>query len=1444
VAGSQVGCDDYAVSSGTVTLGASPNAFYAQVSAFYTPPPPPPQCPPICDQRAVIRRPPPGFDSPSDADGAPLTGRTALASTAADYVTGSATATWGTSAPIVSLAPYSPGVLTGRFDVVFTHSTPVYFSLGKARAVTIAYNSSTVRPTPVIFLDVSNAPGSSPTGYSIQVRRGGALLKLLNDTNVVYYTPSTGTPVRLAVALDAQVNALGTGWYDVTVTVTALLASGNQSATVSTRLLIVNQTGSSFGKGADLVGVQRVRTMPGSYSVLVTQGDGSATFFENVGDCQTCSTFASPASEPSTLSKIENGAVYRRRYPDGSIVDFSSDGRILRSAGPFGDTTRFVWTDTLLTQIRDPMGKVLTLAYASGRLQSVTDPAGRVTTYAMDGSGRLYRITDPDNVSTNLTYDANDLLTSGVDRAGATVGFTYDPLRRVDTTYAPTMQIYTGATVRPRTTLTAPERTVWQPGTAGTSAATAKVAVRPDTLFAVTVGPTGAVTKSALDRFGRPIKVIGPYGETTTIARDTLGRIGVTTEPNGHITRVSYRSPFWTTESPYMVGQTKDSTTGRTISYGYLNLTNLVASISGDVTRQDFVYHTGANGPVGALDSVFGANRTIIYSVHRPDALGRDTLVTDGGQGRTRVKYDSAWGNVREHIGPRGDTTRYQYDDAGRVDSAWVPGSGLFTYQYDALNRRTLLKNPLGYITLYVYGPTVLNRLIDPKGQIYKFSYNTVGLLVARHDLADTTKADTLKYDEAGNVRLVRTRRGDVITMTYDLGGRLLSRSGPDFPVDSFKYDPADRWMVGWNVNQRDSLTYDQAGRLSATKQAMLGGVAYQLGYTYDNLDRLRTRSAPTGGNVARYVYNGTAGVPDTLCASGACMAIKHAGAQLRDTMIYNPGLSGSWKRLRFYDSTHVVRQDSFNLVGIDTLFGGRWTYDQLGRLSTEDKSSTGFGTKPWYRYDAIGRLIDACNDSSRMIIDINGNPQGMEWRCINEYGGESHPMAGGTPAYAYDSAGNRVDPAANATVGPGNRIVAFRGYTVGYDANGSVISKTGPGAAYTYTWDALGRLIEVRNGGWVIAAYKYDALGRRVAGTAPDGTTERYVYDQHHVVLDVNGSHAAKVEYGYQPGVDRLFAMRRAQSPIWTGVVLTDPVVGTVRGIADLSGGSLRKKYQVTAWGQGTADTGAVTRFRLAGREYDQATKLYYMRARYYDPDLGRYLSEDGTGVSGGMNLYTYAGNDPVDFSDPSGTECYSVYERDVWAIYINDVFDHYEYGPWEYVGIECDDGTGGGGGWVPGGGGGGPGGAPPPLPQPRPSAPGEEQEPPCPEGPTQWPVGAPHRVSSPFGARRKVGTSPHVGMDIDVPSGTGVYPIAAGVVVSARNTTEGWVVEISHGGGYTSVYRHLSAVNGGISFTGDPVDLQDTMGWSGSAGTGPHLHLELYHDGNRVDPGACLPR
>jgi RHS repeat-associated protein len=152
------------------------------------------------------------------------------------------------------------------------------------------------------------------------------------------------------------------------------------------------------------------------------------------------------------------------------------------------------------------------------------------------------------------------------------------------------------------------------------------------------------------------------------------------------------------------------------------------------------------------------------------------------------------------------------------------------------------------------------------------------------------------------------------------------------------------------------------------------------------------------------------------------------------------------------------------------------------------------------------------------------------------------------------------------------------------------------------------------------------------------NGTTTWFVYDGDRVVLDVSGAipHPWLAEYAYNGSSD-LFGMR---TPSWTAVAINDPTIHTVLGLARADSGAEIKRYGVlnTPWSQQTADTGTIVRFRMGGQEYDQETGLYHLGARYYDPQMGRFLSEDPAGIAGGLNLYAYAGNDPINAADPSG--------------------------------------------------------------------------------------------------------------------------------------------------------------------------------------------------------------
>ncbi len=191
------------------------------------------------------------------------------------------------------------------------------------------------------------------------------------------------------------------------------------------------------------------------------------------------------------------------------------------------------------------------------------------------------------------------------------------------------------------------------------------------------------------------------------------------------------------------------------------------------------------------------------------------------------------------------------------------------------------------------------------------------------------------------------------------------------------------------------------------------------------------------------------------------------------------------------------------------------------------------------------------------------------------------------------------------------------------YDANGNTLSD----GMNTYVWDARNRLVSADNNG---ASFSYDPLGRRVAKTVMS-TTTNFVYDGVNPVQEFGTNPTASLLTG---GVDERFQRTSATE---TDNYLTDALGSTV-ALTDATGAT-QVQYSYSPYGSQSATGSTTNSYTYTGREFDGLGINYY-RARYYNPATGRFLSEDPSGFRGGINLYAYAGNNPMSFTDPFGLD------------------------------------------------------------------------------------------------------------------------------------------------------------------------------------------------------------
>jgi RHS repeat-associated protein len=1058
--------------------------------------------------------------------------------------------------------------------------------------------------------------------------------------------------------------------YDVNgdlVSVTDRMGNTTQFVYLSTPAHYLNQV-------IDPLGRTGTRTDYDAQGRLTTVVDGAGNASQITYDpTDSVETVKDALGNPTTYEYDDRGNVLMQIDALGGITrrTYDANNNMLTETDPLGNTTTFTYDDRgdALTQT-DALGNTTistfqaftwgTTAIAATRgeaaapftvLESVTDPLGNTGVNTYDFVGNIVGFVDPTGTKASSTVDAEGRPTSVTLSGGRTITQVFgsqsdQPVLQTDALGNQTLSTYDnlGNLI---------SQTVFRTIGGQVQPLTTEYQYDSDNRLIATTDPLGDVTRVEYNALGQKVADIDALGRRTTYEYDELGRLIKTTYPDSTFTTIQYDA------DGNKIADTDQQ--GRVTHYVYDALNRLVTTVLPDGTQTQNVYD--ADGDVVATIDANGNRTDYVYdadgqrietiepavfdaaqgkmvrpSIHEEyDAGGHRTAYVDADGNRTEFEYDGL-GRLTLTRYPDGTTTEQQYDPTGQGFQTVNQNGVTTSYSYD-LNGQLLAvaqPNPVAggapLVTSYTYDEGG-NRLTqtDALGNTTTFSYDALSRQVEQV-LPDGETQQTV-YDAVGNITSVTDGRGTT-TLQYDVNNRLIKKTYPDGSSVSFTYTATGLEATSTDAQGVTSYTFDAQDRLVAETQPDGQTVRYTYDavgnrtalitpsgtttYTFDALNRLETVTDPAG-RVTSYFYDAAGNVVRTVMPDGTT-----------EIDAYDPLNRLVSMEVTGPNGTIASYQYTFNAVGNRIVVqesGGRvvhYTYDVLNRLISEAITDPVAGNRTiTYTYDAVGNRLSVTDSVA------------------------------GTTTYTYDADDHLVTE----TTGTGQVIH----YT--YDASGNMLSSDGgPTDQTVYSWDFENRLVgAVVTGpsGTQVISYVYNADGIRVASVV-DGQETRYLVDASQALTPVVDEYApdGTILVAYTHGLHLISQDRGGVLSFYHADGL-----GNTRFLTD-SQGHVTDTYTYDAFGNVLESTGSTPNVYLYGEEpFDAGTGLYYLKARYMNPTLGRFVSRDSFSgnLSNPQSLYpyTYADLDPVDKSDPTGL--FSIFGLNVEAA-IQNIIDNLE--------------------------------------------------------------------------------------------------------------------------------------------------------------------------------------
>lgn len=960
--------------------------------------------------------------------------------------------------------------------------------------------------------------------------------------------------------------------------------------------------------------------------------------------------------------------------------NYDEHGNLLETATPLEETGEVA---------------VTTYAYEAepGELTAVADPDGGTSRYGYDSAGNRTNVTDPDGNTTTYTYDTDGNLTSTVAPIGKSDG---DPAAHTTSSaYNADGELVSETDPLGHVTGYAYDANGNRMSVTDAAGHTTKRAYDADNELIEVTRPDGSVLKTEWDPDGTMTKQIDAAGHATTYTHDPLNRLVSVTDPDGHVTSESYDADGLRTATINAEGEATEygyDAAGELTSIGYTDgsTPDVTESYNADGERTEMTDGSGTSSftydSLGHMTSATaGAGVTASYSYDLDGHL--TSLIYPNGRTVTRA-YDAA-GNLTSVTDWQGHTTDFSYDADSQLSQEQSPGDVITALRYDDADRLMSItdshegstlasfgysRNPAGLVssestdngtkTTTNYSYDTLDHLTSageaPYGYDASDNPTTFGAVTQTFDPANELRSSTGGSGEgtgptgeeppssggespsSGSTGGGQPSTGgststpgptstpgggalafnavspaaDGVVNGASTGGerivtsRLHTHGAHDLVLALISAAPGQRAVAISGDRLHWSLLAHASGPGGVTQVWQAHASARLAGPVKIHL-HARGRSAvatiaafagPAGASPAVLAHSaaqGRSSAPeDSLVPSAGALLwavghsvgqarpiAPHAGQQLVAQRYHEPARTDSWvQRISPISSAHVA----------DTTTSGHWTLLAIS-IGMPAQAARAIGT--------AGRALSAHPALSAPATSASPQaPPGEVAGSTARMHGEGRAGGGATAS---------------------TRAPLSRRFT--YNARGDRIEEATTGSApVQLSYDQADRLIAVGKD----AEYAYNGAGLRVSKTVGAATTQ-FVWGEAEALPELLQAGSTYYIYGAE-GVP----IEQVTEEVPT--YLHQDQQSSTRLMTDGSG-AVVGRYDYSAWGAVTTHTGATTDLQFDGQYTDAETGFQYLRARYYDPSTGQFLTADPA-FAATQSRYGYAANSPLDLADPLG--------------------------------------------------------------------------------------------------------------------------------------------------------------------------------------------------------------